>query len=193
MAGPSHRERLVRAILDAVADKGYEKTTVADIVARARVSRRTFYEHFKDKADAFLAAYDDGVKRLLDRLDEASAATAAADWREAVRAELRAYLEVLEGDPSLAWCLHVEVLAAGRTALRRRVATIAAFSERMLELYERGREEERLPVLPGDVFDIHAGGLDELLRAHLRREGAKDLHKLAEPLALATLAMFDRG
>ena len=103
-------------------------------------------------------------------------------------------MEVLASDPAFAWSLHVEILSAGPAALERRAQIFALFSERTRRAYELARlEEAALPVLPADVFDIHTGGLDELIREHLRAHGAAGLRKLADPLALATLAMFDRG
>src|ERR1700694_5830109 len=60
----SQSERLLEAVVDVVADKGYAATRVADIVARAGVSLATFYQQFRDKDDCFLAAYMAGSKRL---------------------------------------------------------------------------------------------------------------------------------
>src|SRR3977135_2675206 len=53
----SQRARLLQAATEAVAELGYVKTTVADVLARAGVSRATFYQLFRDKEDCFLAAY----------------------------------------------------------------------------------------------------------------------------------------
>ena len=66
----SQRERLVRAMLETVAERGYEATTVPDVVARARVSRNAFYEFFDDKIDCFIAACDDAAAEMLDQLRE---------------------------------------------------------------------------------------------------------------------------
>ena len=53
-------ERILRALADTVAEQGYPETTVADVVARAETSQRTFYEHFAGKEEAMLAAIDSG-------------------------------------------------------------------------------------------------------------------------------------
>ncbi|HEX8856534.1 MAG TPA: helix-turn-helix domain-containing protein, partial [Thermoleophilaceae bacterium] len=89
----SQRGRMLDAMAQSVAEKGYAATTVADVVGRAGVSRKTFYEHFRDKEDCFLEAWDAGVEILLDAV--AQATTATEDWREGVRAGTRAYLETL--------------------------------------------------------------------------------------------------
>src|SRR6266511_4356448 len=53
----SQRARIVRGLIEVVAEKGYVATTVADVIGRAGVSRTTFYQQFKDKEDCFLLAY----------------------------------------------------------------------------------------------------------------------------------------
>src|SRR4051812_43743942 len=60
----SQRARLLRAMAEVAAEKGYANTVVADVIARAGVSRRTFYELFRDKQDCFLAAYAETVELL---------------------------------------------------------------------------------------------------------------------------------
>jgi AcrR family transcriptional regulator len=56
-AAPDHRRRLLEGMAAAIAEHGYAATRLADVVAHARVSRRTFYEHFEDKEACFLALY----------------------------------------------------------------------------------------------------------------------------------------
>src|SRR3954454_10930364 len=74
----SQRERMLVAMADATASKGYGNVAVADVIERAGVSRRSFYEHFANKEECFLAAYDAGVAGLLDAIAEAEEAAAAA-------------------------------------------------------------------------------------------------------------------
>src|SRR5690242_3020391 len=66
----SQRGRVLEAMVKAVAEKGYAATTIADVVARAGVSRRTFYEQFRDKEACFLAAFDTGVAFVRTRIEE---------------------------------------------------------------------------------------------------------------------------
>src|SRR6266513_2992964 len=89
----SQRGRLICAIADSVAAKGYAATSVADVIALAGVSRKTFYEHFGDKEDCFLAAYDHGAQATYDAMMHA--AEGVTDWREFLDADLaftRAYM-----------------------------------------------------------------------------------------------------
>src|SRR5689334_20039095 len=96
----SQRGRMLDAMAQAVAEKGYPATTVADVIAHAGVSRKTFYEHFRDKEDCFLAAYDTGVELLLGELRAAGDDT--QDPLERARARTRAYLETLASEPAFA-------------------------------------------------------------------------------------------
>src|SRR2546421_4217944 len=104
----SQRGRMLDAMAEAVAAKGYGAATVADVVAGAGVSRRTFYEHFSDKEECFLAAYDAGVDILLGHLVEQAAAADGLDWRERTRRGVRAYLDVLAAEPAFARTFLIE-------------------------------------------------------------------------------------
>src|SRR6202167_5800891 len=73
----SHRARLLRSVIAAVAEAGYSVVTVADIVRRARVSRAAFYAHFADKEDCFLTATRDGGQLMFGRMASATRALPA--------------------------------------------------------------------------------------------------------------------
>lgn len=187
----SQRKRLLAATAQAVADKGYALTTVSDIVERAGVSRRTFYEQFPGKEECFLAAYDYGVEIVLGRMAEAARAGEADDWRARLRSDLETYLQVLAAEPDFAWSLHIEVLGAGQAALERRATIFELFSERTRRAHENARADDpELPELPAEIFRLHTGGMDELIRECLRTRGAAGLPELAGPAVEMTFAMF---
>ena len=123
---------------------GYGQTAVEDIIACAGVSRRTFYDLFKNKEEAFLAAYDDGVERLFEAVTAAYAQE--GPWPDRARNGLAAFLCGLAQFPDLAHMCIVDVLAAGPTALTRRDAAM----QRFVDMIEEGRRE-----LP-DVANIPA-------------------------------------
>ncbi len=125
----SQRERLLVAMLSVVAEHGYAAATVGDVVARAEVSRSTFYAQFADKQACFLAAYDFALDLALRHL--ADAETSDGSWRERVLADLTTYLNLLADEPALALTLHVEVLAAGPAALEHRVALLGELAGRI--------------------------------------------------------------
>ena len=116
----SQRTRLLEAVGRAVAERGYAGATIDDVVRRAGVSKKTFYDHFADKQDCFLAAYEAASEELLERVREAHASE--DDWLERTRAGIRAYLRWLAADPALARVFLIEVAAAGPLALERREA-----------------------------------------------------------------------
>jgi AcrR family transcriptional regulator len=189
----SQRGRLLLAVAQAVAEKGYAATTVGDVVERASVSRRTFYEQFPSMEACFLAAFDTAVDLVLGRMAEAAEELPAGDWRALTRSDIKTYLEILASEPAFARALHVEVLSAGPAALKRRSEIFALFSERTKRLYEVARKEDpKLPKLPDEAFLLHSGGVDELIRECLRTAGPAALPQLAKPIGDTTIAFFSR-
>jgi len=188
----SQRGRLLEAMVQVVAEKGYAATTVADIVDRAQVSRRTFYEQFDDKESCFLAAYDVGVEYVLGRIRSATDRSGEVDWRELLRSDMNTYLQTLAEEPAFAAALHIEAMHAGPAALARRAEVFSIFTERTRRVYELAREEDpSRPELPLEVFRMHTGGVDELIRDFLRERPPEQLPELAEALTRATLAILD--
>jgi len=131
---PSQRERLLRAMGYVASRTGYAEVSIADLTARAGVSRQTFYEQFADKEDLFLAAYRQSAQQVLARLRHA---LSSSDWWETPRVAVEAILAQIATDPESAWLFFVEGLAGGPRieAERRRVlaaaeAAIAGFLER---------------------------------------------------------------
>ena len=120
------------ALAESVASRGYADLTVEDVIARAGVSRRTFYDHFANKQDAFLAAYDEATGQLLQNIDVA--VRSAKDFVEAVERCLEAFLYYLAVEPAFAHMCMVDVLGAGQQAIERRNRVM----QRFLELYELG-------------------------------------------------------
>jgi len=187
----SQRGRLLDAMAAAVADKGYATVTVSDVVERAGVSRRTFYEQFADKEECFLAAYDTGVEIVLGAIRRAVTPLPEEDWRARARASVTTFLDVLAAEPYFAWALVVEVMAAGRPALKRHSEIMGLFAHIWSRIFELARREDpTLRALPNEVFATLAGGLEELVRDGLRTDGARSLPMLADPILRSVLAIF---
>jgi AcrR family transcriptional regulator len=110
----SQRGRLLDAMAEVVAERGYGATTVADVIEHAGVSRKTFYEHFSDKEACFLAAYDTGVEILMAQMRGGE--------------PIRAYLETLATEPAFARTFLIEIGAAGPRAIARRREVHDAFA-----------------------------------------------------------------
>ena len=186
----SQRERMLEAMAAAVAEKTYARVAVADVIERAGVSRKTFYEQFANKEECFLAAYDAGVDRVVEGIDEAIAA-AAPDWLGAAAAGSRRYLETLADNPALARTFLVEVLAAGPVALERRTAVHARFAAQLATVHAAMREDlPELPDRPPHVFRACVGAVDELVTAHLLDHGAARLPDLLGPVVEVQTALL---
>jgi AcrR family transcriptional regulator len=172
----SQRARLLEAVGRAVAERGYGAATIDDVVRGAGVSKKTFYEHFADKQDCFLAAYEAASEELLERVQEAHASH--ADWLGRTRAGIRAYLRWLAAEPALARVFLIEVAAAGPQALERREALRDRYAELMRE-----RRVDGQPRLPVEVFHAVVAAVDDVVVRHIREHGAEDLPAL-EPVLL---------
>src|ERR1700761_1105373 len=93
------RGRMLAAAVDAVDEVGYAGMTVAQVISRARVSRKTFYDVFADREDCFLAAFDQALEQGGELLREAF--EAEASWSEGVRAALARLLASMDEEPAL--------------------------------------------------------------------------------------------
>jgi AcrR family transcriptional regulator len=182
----SQRERMIEAMAGTVAGKGYGATTVGDVVARAGVSRKTFYEHFRDKEDCFLAAFDSGVDALLAAI--VAAESDAPAWKERLRARVRAYLGTLAARPDFARTFLIEVFAAGPSALERRAEVHRRFAQLISDLYEQ--HVPRRPKLRPETWPAAVGALNEVVVAHLRSHGPESLSELEDALVEIQVALF---
>ncbi len=112
------RARIISAMVEVASEVGYLGAAVAQVVARAGVSRRTFYELFDGREDCFLAAFDWGVEQMREVMLEAY--DSQRSWRERVRHALAALLLLLDAEPELARTCVIEALGAGKLVLQRR-------------------------------------------------------------------------
>jgi AcrR family transcriptional regulator len=158
----SQRGRILRAMVVAVAQRGYQETRVADVVDGAGVARKTFYDFFNDKGDCFLAAYDRVSARQFEAASLGFSRDPGAPWAERIRVGVAALLDVLASSPEEARFAIVEVLAAGPKALVRRDAALRQYTE----LIEPGRRESSIE-LPGMTSVAIVGGVFELLYSEI--------------------------
>lgn len=93
------RQRLFDALEESIAQDGYPKTTIADIVRRARTSRRTFYEHFSSKDECFVALLTEANGTQVRRITGAVDPTAA--WETQVRQAIEAWIASVDSRPAL--------------------------------------------------------------------------------------------
>jgi len=171
----AQRAKLVEAMVQVVAEKGYEDATVADIVRAAKVSRGTFYELFESKEACFAAAFRFGTEVLDKRVGDA--VRGVEDWREQLRLGLRAYLQTLDDEPRFArvYLLESHAVGAEHEAATRLFATRYAKSFAL-----SGR-----PVPPDDALYVLSAGVGALARAQVRAgQKAIDIEDIAVGCAL---------
>ena len=188
----SQRARMLDAITRAVAAKGYSRVTVGDVVSIAGVSRRTFYEQFKDKEECFLAAYETGSEALIGNIARATFSLGEdATWREVLQVAIDSYVAGLVEDPEFARTFLVDVLGAGPEAVERRSVVYERFVQQYVVLSRRAATEE--PEL-GEVPEIYlralVGGVAELVQQHLLQEDAETLPELAPVLVQLVTAVI---
>ena len=185
----SQRGRMLAAIADAVAAKGYAATTVGDVVGGAGVSRKTFYEHFVDKEACFLAAWDVGVGILFDAI--AQAQDGAADPIERLRLGVRGYLRTLADEPAFARTFLIEVVAAGPSAERRRAGVHARFADLLAASHELARGElDGLREVPAPLFRAAVGAINELVSDYVRSGRTERLPELEDTILHLELVLF---
>lgn len=173
------RERLIVAMLNAAAELGYLETNVQDVIDRAGVSRPTFYEHFSNKEDCFLAAFDTSAERLRKKVD-AAARKGGDVWRDRVRYALEALLRFAGREPDTARTMIVEARAASSTAVRRRVELMDEFARclesQALELLPEGRSHT--PLTASGIV----GGVESLIYSRLCKQEYDQLEALLPSL-----------
>ena len=175
-------ERILRALAAVVAEKGYPDTTVAEVVERATTSQRTFYEHFKNKEDAIVAALDSGSAHML-----AAALPAfrrAPDWSHAVHDTQEAMFRWGAEEPEYARLGGKEMYAAGKRALDQREVV----TEGMEGLLAPGYQLR--PETPPIAAEAIGGALYSLLYDHVNKKGPETLPDLVPTLVYVTLAPF---
>jgi AcrR family transcriptional regulator len=178
----SQRGRLLDAMAEAVAEHGYGATTIAHVVSGAGVSRKTFYEHFRDKEHCFLAMYDTGIAFVLGRLVEAL--EMEEDPEERLAAGLRTFLEVLSEEPAFCRAIVIEVYAAGPIGIARRHAVLQVFAGRYIEVNRLARElDPDIEPLSGEVALGVVGAILELVSHRVEDGRTADLLELTEPLS----------
>jgi AcrR family transcriptional regulator len=161
----------------ALTKKGYTDISVADIVQHARVSRRTFYEHFADKEACYLATYSALSDDLLSRIAEAAAVDRPAEER--LRAATRAYLAALEERPALTRTFLTEIQAAGPEALKLRRSIHGRFAELLRLLVERERKgRPALRSISPAMAAALVGGINELVLLTIEEGRGQHLHEI---------------
>jgi AcrR family transcriptional regulator len=178
------RARIIAATLALCREKGSQSVTVADITARAGVSRRTFYETYGDRHDCYLAVFEHSSATIAAAV--APACAAPARWTERLRGGVEALLDALASEPAAAHFCFVEALAAGPATLARRQELLAELSR----LVERGRDQRSAQPPPPLAAEAAVGAAFSIIHSRLLEDGARRLGELLEPLMSALLVPY---
>jgi AcrR family transcriptional regulator len=182
----SQRHRLMLGMAEAMTEKGFVGTSVADVLKRSGVGRETFYQYYGSKLDCFMDAFDTAGEVLFGRVNQAQAELQGTPV-ERFEQGLTAYLDLLAEQPALARLFLVEVYAAGPEAIGRRAALQARIVEAVAELLEASTPRARFgcevvvaaiatmvtnPLVTGDLAGLGAlrERIVDLVRATIVRD-----------------------
>lgn len=182
------RARLLAAVPKVVAERGYEATSVADLVKAAAVSRNAFYNNFADKRECFATAHEGGHERLFELL--AGRCEEGETVGERVELALSAGLEALAADVDLARLLFVEAPAAGEGIALRYHEWLGRYGT-LLRLAAPEIPPEARPA--PEVEGVIVGGLASRVASELLQGRGGDLPALAAPFAEYVLAFYREG
>ncbi|MBS1863731.1 MAG: TetR/AcrR family transcriptional regulator [Actinobacteria bacterium] len=183
----NQRERLIAGLAEAVAEKGYGGTTIADVTRHAAVSRRTFYEHFDGKDECFVAAFDTVTEQLRERVD--AAYEAEDDWPAQIIAAIEEMLAFLASEPNLARLAIVEALVAGPVVVERYDAAVQTFLP-YLRAGREGRPKAVLDHLSDSTEEALVGGMVSLISRRIVAGQTDELEALGPDLVEFTLAPY---
>jgi AcrR family transcriptional regulator len=200
------RQRILAGMIDVAAERGVASVTVAHIVARSGVSRRTFYELFSDREACLLAALDQaiahataavlpaytlaagartGARARGGSLPSAREGKGRAGWQERIRGALTAVLQFLDEEPGMARLCVVESLGAGPQALQRRTRIVHALIAAVDEGRGEAKPGKEPPLLAGEAV---VGAVLAVIHARLVEAGSEPLSNLL-PALMATIVL----
>jgi AcrR family transcriptional regulator len=190
----SQAGRLICAVADCVAAKGYTATSVADIIAVAGVSRKTFYEHFDDKEACFLASYDIGARAIFGAMTDA--VEGLDGWRAVLDAVFSTWLEFLQADLAFTRAYMIEFWAAGDAARERWQQRRDRTTGLLATLHHQARREDPTVVPVSDtVLAAVVGGTNRVVISHVlagRHEPLTSLKPELLRFITMTLASHER-
>ena len=181
----NQRQRMLDAVADVVSMAGYAAMSVEDIIATAGVSRRTFYDNFTSKEDAFLTAYDAVGAELFSRVR--AAYDSSPTFASGVILCLKAFLEFAASEPRYAEMCMVEALAAGPAAVERRNAVMKTLAKLLYDGAQTVPGGSRPPEL---VAEAIVGGIYEIVYSRVLQGQAEKLPELLPDLAYSMMLPY---
>ena len=170
----SQRSRMMQAMVELVGEVGYAETNVREVIERAGVSRKTFYELFATKDDCLFAIYDEAAQCLRDVVQSAYAHGVTP--RERIDRVVDLTLEWVEAEPQLARLCLVEVPSSGIAGQRRLTATLSWLSSVMADVLGDLDVPEVLP-------ELLVGGVHQTIVHRLVNDTGEPLPALSGDLS----------
>lgn len=190
-ARAQQRARLLAAMTEIVGEQGLAATTVADVVARAGTSRKTFYEQFENKEDCFLAAYMSGVDRMSALV--LASMSEPTDWGQRLRNATETLFGALADDPDFARMYAIEIPLAGGAATDQRAVGFDRFVALLRGIHHEARVAvPELPPISDQTLMAIVGGVGELVRQTIREDGPEAVRDLTD-IALKITWTLMRG
>jgi AcrR family transcriptional regulator len=186
----TNRRRAVAAMTEVVGEQGYPETTVRDVLERARMSRRTFYELFDNREHCFLAAYEQARGETLAFLDREQEPD--EPFAQHLKHVLTRVLEQFAARPDSARLLLVEPPAAGQSGLERHERTMRGLAERLA----RSRPEAAPSLAPDELqlrCEASVGAVHRVVSARILEGRTRDLPDLAGELVPLVRALTAAG
>lgn len=187
-ASMEYQVRLMEAMATALTDKSYAQLTIADIVAQARVSKRTFYENFASKQECLLALCRHVSDHIM--IVVLGCLRPGVTWAELVRDVTRAYLSAIKAQPVLMRSLYLEIFAAGADGLAVRREISLRFGDMLRAQVDAACDREGgLKPLSAPLATAVVAGINDMI-LQLIEQGREDrLMTLAAPAAELVLAV----
>ncbi len=182
------RGRILNAAIQVVEEVGYARMTVAQVVGRAKVSRKTFYDLFDDREDCFLAAFERTIEQAQALVVDAY--RRERGWRRSMRAGLECLLVLIDQEPGLARLCLIEALAAGSRVLDRRARLLGELATAV----DRGRLAGASARTPSPITaEGVVGGVFAVLHARLLEDREEPFASLlAQLMSMIVLPYLGR-
>jgi AcrR family transcriptional regulator len=186
----SFKDRLLDGLRKSIEERGYQETTITDIVRHARASRRTFYVVFSTKDECFVALMQAAHRRLLRRI--AGAVDLTEPWDVQARRAVEAYVDQMAAEPGLtrSWVREFPALGAVAHQLQRDSRNDMAVLVQRLSDNDEFRRAGLSPV-SREIALVILGGLRELTATVIEDGG--DVRDITEVGVTATLALLATG
>jgi AcrR family transcriptional regulator len=178
---------MLEAMVRVAAVKGYETTTVEDVIEAAGVSRETFDATFVGKEGCFLEAYDAVIDVLVAHVSTAFESTVGQPWPDRIAAGLRALVDLLASEHDIARMAMVEVTAVGEDARIRYRSALGRFTY----FLEEGRTfSSQGEELPADTARFAIGGATSMIFDEIRAGRGPELRRILPDLLFAVLMPY---